>query len=102
MAAAKAVPKGRSGHTASWDKPGYRHPQLETTAVPAFGAKLHRLTPQSQRVDPALMRSFDGWQMEAEYVTDLGYAAVKCLRHSKVLPTTSAGFACITDLTWVL
>jgi hypothetical protein len=49
-----------------------------------------------------LWRTSDNWPIDKDYVTDLGYAVVRCLRLSTTLPTTSAGFAYITDVTWVL
>ena len=40
--------------------------------------------------------------MSRSYATDLSHAIVKCLRHSDVLPTTSAAFAWVDDVTWTI
>jgi RNA:NAD 2'-phosphotransferase (TPT1/KptA family) len=38
--------------------------------------------------------------MDRKYTKGLGHAIVKALRHSEALPTSSAGYAWITDVTW--
>jgi hypothetical protein len=55
VAAAKAGPVIRTGHTPNWEKAGYKHPSDAPIPMPEIGAKLHRLVPTEQRVNPKLM-----------------------------------------------
>ena len=46
--------------------------------------------------------TFDGKVVNAAFIRQLGYMFGKCLRHSEILPTTSAAFAWSDDLLWTV
>jgi hypothetical protein len=87
---------------APWERDGYHHPTSEVVPIPAGGAKFHANVPRWQRVDPLLLRTSDNKPVAKNDATDLSHAVVKCLRHSDILPTTSAALAWVSDVTWVI
>ena len=86
----------------NWEKAGYRHPDSHTILIPDDGNKLHHNVPSIVRANVSSPRAYVGASMARRYIKDLGHALGKCSRHSEILPTTPAGFAYLTDVTWVL
>ena len=78
------------------------HPNTRTFELPTGTSVWGRNTPSRFRVRKGSLRTFEGTAVKPSYIRDLGYMVGKCLRHSLILPTSSAGFAWADDVLLVI
>ena len=87
---------------APWEKAGYRHPSSLNVLIPDGKDRLHHNVNKTVRTTVRSGRAYDGKLMNKNYITDLEYAISKCIRHSKSLQMSPAGFCYLTDVGYII
>ncbi len=79
------------------------HPDDCIILCPDDGHTFHHGVPGNQRVDAQKGRiDYRGKQYSQNYMIDTSHAVIKCIRHSRILPTDAKGWAYLTDVTFAL